>query len=101
MKQYDGVKLKLKTDLYDALSSDNTQKLIKKGIISYIWVYPEDIKSWGDSINHKGVIAKNYCKIFHKDLGMLDINHPVSFIEDIKNKQINNSVGFKYKNKNK
>jgi len=98
------IELRIKEDVYQetpAPTKDNPEafkrKLIKKGAVTKVKPYLEDIRLIGTVINNKGAIAKNFCKVYVRDVGFIVVNHSYEELDQIQElgHRPEQSVGFK------
>lgn len=91
------IELRIKEDLYSEPQREgDRRKLIKKGVITKVKPYLEDIRLIGTVVNNKGIEAKNYCKIYVRDIGFIVVNHSYAEIDEIQQSghQPKKAVGF-------
>jgi len=93
------IELRVKEDLYDNPKKEGGRPpLIKKGVVTKIKPYLEDIRLVGTVVNHKGKELKDFCKVFIRDIGFVVINHTFEEIDKIQHEYNNGrsskTVGF-------
>jgi len=100
------IELRIKEDLWKELPAPTKEnpeafkrKLVKKGVITKVKPYLEDIRLVGTVVNDKGVESKKYCKIYVRDIGFIVVNHSFEEIDAIQESghMPQKSVGFQQK----